>query len=369
MNDPGELIAAIPAMLGFTPERSLVVLMLRPVPDPVDKSVIEAVARFDLDDNTGPITAATVMASIAQLCAGLAAVRVLVVIVDDRLREPDTHRGRLHTRPRRFDGLASALARGVEGRALEFGGAWAVPGFAAGLPWWSVSGPDHHGQVSDPAASMVATAHVLDGRPTHTSRAELAALVAPDPVLAAEVAAQLDSALAVARDRYASAVRRGDPAGYSRTAIEQVLWQIANTESGEQLDAPEIAELIAALRDRPVRDAMFALALSEHALAAEGLWLALARAGSGSDRAEAAALLGYSAYARGDGVFAGIASAAALAADPAHPMATLLETALSIGLRPDRLRALARHGADTARALGIDLDPPDRNQPHNTDQQ
>ncbi|MFI9510310.1 DUF4192 domain-containing protein [Nocardia sp. NPDC052566] len=357
VDDPGELIAAIPAMLGFAPERSLVVLMLRPVPDPVDKSIIEAIMRFDLDTDGGPINGGAVVPHIAHLCAGLAAGKVLAVIVDDRLSEPPPRRGRARMRSatKPFTGLITTLALQLSDRGLVFGGVWAVPGFGAGLPWWSVSGLDRHGRVPDPATSMVAMAHLLDGRPIHASRGELAALVAPDPVLAAEVAAQLDSAVAVARDRYASAVRRGDPAGYSRTAIEQVLWQIANTESGAELDAPEIAELIAALRDRPVRDAMFALALSEHALAAEGLWLALARAGSGSDRAEAAALLGYSAYARGDGPFAGMALTAALAADPAHPMAVLLETALYMGLRPDRLRSLARCGFDTAGLLGIDL--------------
>lgn len=141
------------------------------------------------------------------------------------------------------------------------------------------------------------------------------------------------------------------------TRFEFVLWQIAHVESGAVPTVPEIAELVAALRDRAVRDTMFALAVGDHAAAAESLWLTLVRALSGSDRAEVAALLGYSAYIRGDGPFAGIALDAALLADPFHPMAILLETSLRAGMRPEALRRLARSGYDTAACLGIELGP------------
>ncbi|MCP2298043.1 protein of unknown function (DUF4192) [Nocardia amikacinitolerans] len=129
-------------------------------------------------------------------------------------------------------------------------------------------------------------------------------------------------------------------------------------EGSEPVAAPEIAEVVAALRDRVVRDAMFALAASDHAAAAERLWLTLVRGlPSGRDRAEVAALLGYSAYFRGDGPFAGIALEAALEADPGNAMAILLETSLRAGMRPEQLRRLARSGYDAAAWLGVDLGP------------
>ncbi|WP_051183209.1 DUF4192 family protein [Nocardia vinacea] len=88
---------------------------------------------------------------------------------------------------------------------------------------------------------------------------------------------------------------------------------------------------------------------------AENLWVALTQALSGSDRADAATLLGYGAYIRGDGPLAGVALQAALDADPAHSMAILLETSLRTGMRPDTLRRLAYCGLGIAADLGIDL--------------
>lgn len=202
---------------------------------------------------------------------------------------------------------------------------------------------------------MVTVAHVLDGRPIHRARSELTAMVAADGALRSQVAAHLGDAVTAARERYAGAVQRGDPDGYHRRMLEHVLWQIANTEFGTRLTARELAELAAALRDRVVRDALFALAVGDHAASAERLWAELVRVLSDSDRADAAALLGYSAYVRGDGPLAGIAFHAALEADPSHQMAILLETALHAGMRPDQLRRLARSGLETAADLGIEL--------------
>lgn len=102
-----------------------------------------------------------------------------------------------------------------------------------------------------------------------------------------------------------------------------MLYQIADLDSGAGFTARQMAELAAILRDRTVRDALFALAAGEHAAAAEQLWVSLVQSLSGSDRADAAALLGYSTYLRCDGPLAGIALQAALEANPSHSMAIL----------------------------------------------
>lgn len=359
VDEPGDLLAAIPAMIGFPPERSLVVALLRPEQAAGERAIIEAVVRFDLDQDGGRVRGAALIPYLTQICATLGSAEVLVVIVDDRVREPGSRRERARIRSGAgpFGGLAGSLSRRLEAVGIQVGGGWMVRSLEPGQHWWSLLGPDHRGVLPDPATSPVTLAHVLDGRQIRTGRSELIALVTPDPALTAEVAELLDSALAVARDRYARFVRRGDPAGYSRQALDYVLWQITNIESGAVLEATEIAELIAALRDRPVRDTMFALALGDHASAAEQLWIALVRASSGLDRAEFATLLAFGAYARGDGPLAGIALQVALEAEPAHPLAALLETSLHVGLRPENLRRLARCGFETARDLGIDLGP------------
>lgn len=359
VDDPGELIAAVPAMMGFTPERSIVVLVLRR--GDAHGALVDAVVRFDLEQPDGRrVRPGTLAGCVARICAHDEATEVLAVLVDDRAEESTPHEGA--DRPRcaagRFDALVGALGRRLAACDISLGSVWAVRAIAPGQRWWTLSGPDRHGALRDPATSLVALTHVLDGRPIRGSRSELADLVAEDPRARAEVSAQLEGALALARERYARAARRGDPNGYSRQALDYVLWQVANIASGAALMAPELAKLAAALRDRAVRDTMFALSVGDHAAAAEALWGALARALSGTDRAEAAALLGYSAYVRGDGPLAGIALDAALAADPDHPMAVLLDTALRLGMRPEQMRRLARSGYHTAAGLGVDLGTP-----------
>ncbi|WP_324198734.1 DUF4192 domain-containing protein [Nocardia amamiensis] len=356
VDDPGELIAAVPAMLGFTPERSVVVLVLRRGAG--DAAVVDAVVRFDLDSPGGRrVRSGPLAAAVTRIC-GSEAAEVLAVLVDDRATEPESHADRNRCAAGRFDVLVGALGRRLAFADIALGGVWATREIAAGQRWWTLTGPDRRGVLRDPAASMVALTHVLDGRPIRGSRSELTDLVAVDPLSCTEVAAHLDNALTLARERFARAARRGDPDEYSRQALDYVLWQIANVASGTALMAPELAKLAAALRDRAVRDTMFALAVGDHAAAAEALWGALTRALSGPDRAEAAALLGYSAYVRGDGPLAGIALEAALEADPGHPMAVLLDTSLRLGMRPEQLRRLARSGYQTAAGLGVDLGTP-----------
>lgn len=114
---------------------------------------------------------------------------------------------------------------------------------------------------------------------------------------------------------------------------------------------------MAALRDRTIRDIMFGLVGTQLGPAAQMLWHQVARSSSGPDRAEAAMLCGYDAYYRSDGVYAGICIEAALQAEPSHPMAVLLDAALSEGLRPGSIRRIADAGRQVATDHGIDLLP------------
>ncbi|RBO96458.1 DUF4192 domain-containing protein [Nocardia puris] len=351
VDDPGELIAALPAMVGFYPHRSLLVAVLGPPVAPGASSGIAAVVRFDLDPPGGRRGSAAAFADcVRRICAAEGARETLAVIVDDRMDPPPpgAHSGHV---------VIADLMLHLGGDGIRVRGAWAATAIEEGGAWWSVRGPVSQGELPDPTASTVALAHVLDGRPILRSRTELTAIVRPDAARVAEVSAALGDALGRARDRLAAAVRHDDVTGYRRRALEYVLWQVACAGSGTIPAAREIAEVLAALRDRTVRDAMFALAAGDHAADAERLWVTLVRAAPGRDRAEAGALLGYSAYLRGDGPLAGIALESALDADPDHTIAMLLDTALRAGMRPEQLRRLARTGHDTAALLGIDLGP------------
>ncbi len=352
IGEPGELIAAIPAMLGFRPERSLVLAVLCAENGEPGGAVIDLVVRFDLAEQAlgRPIDTATTATAAARVCARPDVVGVLAVIVDDRPHAAGPSGRVPHP-------VLAELERRLAVRGVPVHGAWAVSAIEPGRSWRSVKGPRCRGSVPDPAASPVALSHVLGGRPIRRGRTELTALVAVDAELRERVSAEISGAAERARDHYAAAARGGDALGYSRRALEQVLWQVANVDSGARLSARELADIAVALRDRRVRDTMFALASTVYADAAERLWIHLTRAASDGDRAESAALLGYFAYIRGDGPFAGIALDIALEADSDHPMAVLLHTALASGMRPERLRELVRCGRETAADLGIELGP------------
>ncbi|MEV5651688.1 DUF4192 domain-containing protein [Nocardia sp. NPDC052254] len=361
MSEPGEFIAAVPALLGFRPQRSLVVCLLlrsRKYPGAV---YLGALARHDLDV-AGCGAWVRLAGQLAAICGQEEAVGVLVLIVDDRATAPRA--GRAGRRGARHRDLVRTLDGALGARGVTLVQAWAVTDIAAGADWWSVVDAGHRGRQSDPAASPVALAQVLDGRPIRASRAELTAVVAEDEALRDRIDAVIGAAAEAARSRFRQALQAGVPRSYSRAALEMVLWQICTVASGDELDPPELADVAVAIRDDAVRDSLFAVALTEHAAAAETLWARACRGLGGPDRAEVATLLGYSAYARGDGPLAGVAFDAALVAEPGHRIARLLDAALRTGMRPGDVRKLACSGRDTAAGLGVDLgitepyDPP-----------
>ncbi|TCJ89568.1 DUF4192 domain-containing protein [Nocardia alba] len=345
VDEPGELIAALPAMLGFVPERSLVVAVLHEVAGGAAEA-IEAVVRFDLDVATDIRLLDEFAACLGSICLREEATGVLAVFVEDRAEFEGEEVARTAE-------LIDVLAQ--DGIAVR--GVWSVPAIAAGERYRSVFGVVGTGMVADPTSSIVAVSQVLEGKQIRGSRQEMTALLVPDDLLCARVRAQLAPADARYRGGLAAATRAGSAIAYQRRALEWVLWQIADTASGAPRAARELARLAATLRDRPIRDAVYGLAVGDHAEAAERLWAQLARATPGADRAEAAALLGFSAYLRGDGPFAGVALAAAVEADPEHAMAVLLETSLQTGLRPERLRGLALCGHRIAADLGVGIGP------------
>ncbi|NUS91011.1 MAG: DUF4192 domain-containing protein [Nocardia sp.] len=349
LDDPGDLLAAIPAMLGFRPERSLVLAVLCAAPI-AESAVIDLVVRFDLrhPDTGYPSDIDTVAAAATRVCARPGVVGVLLVLVDEEMGE-----GERSLRQR--VPVLGELEKQLSAHAVPIRAAWAARAIAAGQPWWSVTGPPRRGRIADPVASTVTLNRVLDGRPIRRSRGELTGLVAADGALCEQVSKELAGARARAKDRYVAAARRGDPAGYLRGELSTVLWLIANAESDGGLGSRELAQLAVALRDREIRDAVFAVVDTVHAEATETLLAQLTRALEGADRAEAATLLGFFAYVRGDGPFAGIALDIALDSDPHHSMAALLHTALEAGMRPERLRDLAECGRQAAAALGVDL--------------
>jgi hypothetical protein len=351
LDHPGEFIAALPAMLGFLPERSLAVAVLCAMEGEPGRAVVDLVVRFDLyDPETGHAAdAATIAAAAARICARPEVVGVLAVVIDDAARMPESAPPYPH---RVLDDLERQLAAtNVPVRA-----AWAVTVIAAGQPWWSLRTPQDSGYVPDPDTSVVAFRRVLDGSPSGSRpRSDLTALVTPDPALHKKVSTELDEAVARAQGRYTEAANSAELVRYRRSQLATVLRYVSDQQSAGKAPAQTLAKIAVALREKTVRDSLLALADSPHAQTAEQLWAQLTRAVSGEYRAEAATLLGYFAYVRGDGPLAGIALDAALEADPLHTMAALMHTALEAGMRPGKLRELSHWGREAAIELGVTI--------------
>src|SRR5690242_18378717 len=142
LNRPGTLIAALPAVLGFVPEHSLVLVT-------VDRGEMGCVMRVDLSDHlTGSIE------HLADVAASARPDSAIAVVVDDEGASCQTcnqeHRD-----------LAAALTTALAGRGIELLAVHVVDRVAAGGQWHCADGCGAGGSVDDPAASPLAAAAVL----------------------------------------------------------------------------------------------------------------------------------------------------------------------------------------------------------------
>lgn len=333
-NRPGALIAALPAVLGFVPEKSLVLVAL-------EGGRMGAVMRADLSgelrDN---------LDRLAELAATSRADDVVAVIVDaDGALCPmcsADHRD-----------LCDTLRAALDRNGVGLYSAHVVDRVETGGSWHCVDGCGAGGEVEDPTASPMAAAAVLDGRRLYARRADLHAVIASaDPARAQRL-------IETIRDHASrrQAHWQADPDGRGRRDVETALDAAARVYAGEQPADGQLAELACGLTDVAVRDTLYALAVGADAAAAEALWSLLARSLPDPWRVEALVLLAFSAYARGDGPLAGISLEAALRSDPDHRMAGMLDTALQSGMHPEQIRELTGTGYRLAKRLGVRLPP------------
>jgi hypothetical protein len=330
LNRPGVLIAALPAVLGFVPEKSLVLVT-------VDRGEMGCVMRVDLSEEL-PHS----LARIADVAAAAKPDSAIAVVIDE-----DGASCRMCNDEYRelVDGLTTALAD----RGIELLAAHVVDRVAAGGRWHCADGCGNAGTVDDPSASPLAVAAVLDGRRLYARRADLQEVVdVIDP-------ARTDVLAGVIRGCRPDLAQRPDDA--ARIDIEAAIAAAARVADAAELDDHELARLAWALTDLRVRDTLYALAVGEDAGQAESLWALLSRTLPEPWRVEALVLLAFSAYARGDGPLAGVSLEAALRGDPTHRMAGMLDTALQSGLRPGKIRDLAITGYRLADRLGVQLPP------------
>lgn len=313
LSNPGDLIAALPSVLGFKPEESFVVVT-------VEDGYFGCAMRIDLtdadDQNIGRI---------AELAAANAATAVIVVIVSEGV---DTcamckieHKE------------LAATVRSMMARAnIDVLGIHVTAGVDSGT-WHTADGEWVEGTVPDPQASVLAATAVADGRKLYGSRDEMAEEIAvTEPV---SMALLVGNAIA-------------EPTG---SHIDRALALLGR----DDLSDGEVALVANLLHNKQVRDVFFALANTPKATEAEQLWLTTARRTEGVDRAVALGMFAFFTYRRGDGGMTGVALDAALGIEPGQVLCKLLDAALRKGLRPEVIGKMAEVGTRAATEFGVKL--------------
>jgi hypothetical protein len=320
MRDPGEMLAALPYLMGFHVRDSLVLLAF----GGRSGRRIGLTQRIDLPP---PEHTAAVAAALAGNLAGGAPAGAAVLVV---AAPPD------RTGPPRPD-LVAAVTAAVEERGVPVRiRAWA-PATTAGVPWACYDGCGCRGVLPDPAATPLAATAVAAGVVVHSDRAELERLVAPVPPA---VLRRRERLLTRAVD---AATRADGPPPGPGSADAVVEAALADAAAGRlHLDDGRVLALALALSDPLVRDAALARCADRSAESAEQLWAALTRETPDPEVAEPAALLAACALLRGDGAVAGIALDRAERAWPGHRLTGLLRAAWQAGMPPEQVRECLR---------------------------
>ncbi|MGW4522681.1 DUF4192 domain-containing protein [Amycolatopsis sp. NPDC004378] len=341
LRSPAQLLAALPYLIGFRPENSVVLLGHRA---PAGNR-IGLVLRGDLPRREDRARQARALAPRFALAPHTG---VTLVVVGGRRRPGSAPP---------HAGFVEELADALGELGLPVLHAMWAENITEGAPWGCYADQDCGGELPDPRATVLAAAATEDGTVAFDSRDELAALLAPRSPEALARRAEALSAQSSLPWPEATAV--SDAASVIRAAFERQL-------RGEDPPTDEEAvQLASALTIPEIRDVCLAMAVPSHTPAAreaERLWLMLVQELPAPERAEAAALLGYTAYMRGDGTFAGMALENALEAAPDHVLAQLLTKVLNHGFPPEQLLGLAL-AADPTGMSGFGLAPADFAEP------
>ncbi|AZG44174.1 DUF4192 domain-containing protein [Gordonia insulae] len=356
---PASLLTAVPGLLGFIPDRSLILIAFGD-----DTRTVRTAMRHDLVlDDAGELvpTLRTVLTELAEVCARNDVRAVVLVIADNRYPSGDD-------RYRRVCALADRRFVDLGGIAAGF----VVPEFVDGARWQTVWGPrpsrigasfDHssltpiagtaptRGRLGDPHTSPTAVHRAVhSGRRVLARRADMEEMLKSlphcagphrDPSDRADLAATGDGALL--RAVVGQVVAIAAPGGRAEPPV---------------LDCATVTMLGVALTRLRVRDALLAFAVTDHRHAAETLWRDLARRLTGTPKASAATLLAHLHYINSEGGYAGVALDCALTADPVWSLARLLDSALRAGLPPDSLKGMIDDCYDVAQELGVPLPAP-----------
>lgn len=354
--NPGDLVAAIPYLVGFTPTRSLVVASLRGA-----RLRLGLVARADLPDEDVVPEAARSLTDYLMRDRPREAV---VLVYDERRWDPS-----LRPWQQLVEAMGTELAsHGVSVREAIY---------VTPQRFWSFTCtsntccPDDGWPLTETAASAVAATYVLHGRSPFADRQSLAARLAPKgPVTTAAVGYATEAALGAIAPWWQAA---GEPVWTAWQRNNMALFDtVVNRylQGGPDVSPDEAGRLLAGLIDVGVRDVVACrwtqwwqslphapangpdqletqAAVMSTGLTSppdtsdpdvhQGVERLLVDLAVRSDEASSSApltLLAMHAWAVGEGAQAGVAIERALTSDPTYSLALLVDALMRSGLEP-----------------------------------
>lgn len=324
------VVAAIPHMLGFPPEDSVVVVGMGRG-NAAGPSVVRLVQRFDTPD---PVAASGVVGSVARDAAvpmsraGVS--EVVVVVFGSSVADLD---GAL---PAAW--LVDEVVLELEARDIVVRDAL----YTDGSSRWSYGCddpsccPPEGRLIPDESRTFVAAEFAAHGAAMVSSRQSLTDELAPDPagVDARElVAALVDATPTTDGEREAWRTDRIDE-------ISRILSSAGAGASGGSGSPDTVARSVAGLRDIRVRDTvMWEIAQHEgrHQRAIDALAV-MVRSAPDGQVAPAATTLAIAQWLAGDGARANAAIARALDDEPGYRLAQMIQTAIRSGMPPQTFR-------------------------------
>lgn len=317
LSTPADVRAAVPHLIGFRPERSLVFLGLAG-----HRHRIAVTGRID-----APMTVAD-----AEHCAESV---TSVVLRTDARQLLVAYFGPLPTTSG-YDPDAEERDLADEATVRDLAGVIEDRLGAAGIEvvawvWGPVDGRRRADEVGTP--SPVELASIVAGHRTFGSRAELAEQVAARPSAQRPVIAETIARLGALQLPTEDLVD-----GFEDLLDVRGRWD-DDTRSLPPLTGQQAALCCLALERFPIRDVLIgSIALSREP-SFEDLWCEVLHIAPEEAIAPIASVLAIEAYLKGNGVLARCALDRALQSDPNYSLAHLIQNSLDNGLPPDEVRA------------------------------
>lgn len=324
LSGPGSLVAALPHLLGFPPEQSLVMVGLRGA-----RGRLGITMRVDLPlDGLEHAPAVEELQPLGEALCGDDASDCLAMIVTELADDDGV--------PPYVD-----LVAHLDQALFECGiGVSDIVLVRAGR-WRSYLCLDRHccpaeGTSIPPASGELAAYAAYSGSVVRSSRADLVALIAADP----RAVTSTERALEHVCREMADASTAGSSQDYLIRVETLISGRVAALSAGtaRPLRHRDAARMAVGLIDRQLRDRVAGHCLQETASAAESLWIDLLHRLPPPLDAAPATMLALSSWARGDGALANVALDRALDSDRGYSLAQLVRTALDHALPPGTVR-------------------------------